>query len=93
MTELNSLGANQHRLLILHIFEFSAYCHLSVRVSFGDPVTKSVSIGIPFTSLPPPYFCVCPNPGHGLPISYVVDVFVFNNLKGDVIFHSFPVVD
>ena len=66
----------------MQVFVSSACCFLSVQVSYGDRIIKNLRVG---TGLTPPYFCVCPNPEHGLPISYVVDAFVFNNLKGDVI--------
>ena len=30
------------------------------------------SVGIPLTGLTPPQYCICPYPGPGFPMSYVV---------------------
>jgi hypothetical protein len=37
-------------------------------------------VGIPLTSLTLPYFCACPEPGQGFPMSYVMGFFVFREL-------------
>ena len=31
------------------------------------------------------YFCACPKPGTGVPMSYVMVLFMFNGLRWDVI--------
>jgi hypothetical protein len=42
-------------------------------------------VGIPLTSLTLPYFCACPEPGQGFPMSYVMGFFVFRELWWEVI--------
>jgi hypothetical protein len=37
---------------------------------------------IPLTGLNPPHFCACFTQGPGIPMPYVVNLFVFSGLRG-----------
>jgi hypothetical protein len=42
-------------------------------------------VGIPLTGLISPHFCACPKPGPGFPIPYFVVLFVFYDLRWEVV--------
>ena len=50
-------------------------------ITVGNPIIKSWRIEIPLTGFIPPHLCACPKPGPGFPASYVVLIFVFNDLR------------
>ena len=43
-------------------------------------------VGIPLTSLTLPYFCACPEPGQGFPMSYVMGFLCSGNYGERLLF-------
>jgi hypothetical protein len=51
----------------------------------GISIHKEVRVGIPLNGLTQPLFCSCFKPGSGFSTSYVMVLFVFNDLRWDFI--------
>jgi hypothetical protein len=52
------------------------YCHWK---------SNYFEVGIPLTDLASPHICTYPNPGRGLPTSYVLVFFMINDLRREVV--------
>jgi hypothetical protein len=93
-----------HVFVVIHICDnmlsfwveanlFSFFHHLFICISCWRSSYQEERVGIPLTDLIPPYFCACPNPGLGFPMSYVVvSLFYVQWVKvrgdiGGIIYH------
>ena len=50
-------------------------------IAFGDPIIKKGESWDPIYRLTLPHFLACPKPALGFSTSYIVVIFVFNNLR------------
>ena len=56
---------------------FVSVLSLKIKLSGGEDCD-------PLTGLTLPHICACPKPGHEFPTSYVVDLFMFSDLRCEV---------